>query len=80
MVFTMVGAERDTLHVAYYETKLRKQGIIGLTLSNAADLAKIHDDDTLDIVGLHDCCPGDSVMLIVHHPDQTTDEIQACCA
>lgn len=80
MVLTKVGRESDTLHIDYYETRLGKQGMLDLTIVDHSDLAKIHDDDTFDIVGLPDCRSGDRVTLVIHHPDHTVEEIQADCA
>ena len=80
MVMTIVGNDRDKLHIAYYETTLKKQGIIELTLADPADHEKIHDDDTVDIKGLHHCVPGDTVTLVLHHSDNATEEIEARCA
>ena len=80
MVFTKVAADHNVLHIAYYETKLKKQGMVDLALENAADLSKIHDDDSFEVIGLHDCIPGDHVTLIVHHPDHSVEEIPALCA
>lgn len=80
MVMTIVGNDRDTLHISYYETTLKIQGIIDLTLADPADREKIQDDDTVDIEGLHHCVPGDMVTLVLHHSDNVTEEIKAQCA
>ena len=79
MVFTKVGNENNTLHVTYYETALEKEGILDLRLTNPGDRSKIHDDDTVDIVGIHDCIPGDQVTVVIHHRDHTIDEVNARC-
>lgn len=80
MVFSKVGRESNTLHIEYYETKLRKQGVLDLTVADHLDVEKIHDDDTIDFVGLHDCQPGDQVTLIIHHPDDSVEEVRTNCA
>lgn len=80
MVFTKVGAEKSILHIIYYETTLKKEGVIDLSLHNPADRDKVHDDDTLDIPGIQDVVPGESVTIFVHHPDDSVEEIQADCA
>lgn len=80
MVFTKVGAEHDVLHVTYYETALSRQGIVDLTIDDSNEVSKIHEDDTVEIVGLSECVPGDEVTVVVHHPDDTIDEIAAHCA
>ena len=80
MVFTKVGSDSGILHVEFYESTLKKEGMIDLTLTDPADCAKVHDDDTLDIPGIQDCVPGETMTIIVHHPDHTVDEIRANCA
>lgn len=77
MVFTKVGNDHDTLHISYYETTLHKQGVVDLMLENPADCAKIHQDDVVDIPGLTDAMPGEDMTILVHHPDQTTEELHA---
>ncbi|MCH7958886.1 MAG: hypothetical protein IID08_02075 [Candidatus Hydrogenedentes bacterium] len=80
MVFTKVGSDSGILHIKYYETTLKKEGMVDFTLTNPADGAKFHDDDTLDIPGIQDCVPGEEMTIIVHHPDHSVDEIRANCA
>ncbi len=80
MVLTKVGNEEDILHVEYYETKLHKEGCVELRLSNPSDAEKLHDEDTVEVIGVCDCHSGDQVTIVVHHPDDTVDEIQANCA
>lgn len=80
MVMAIVGNDRDKLHVSYYETTLKKQGTIELTLSDPADQTKIHQDDTVDIEGLYNCVPGDTVTLVLHHSNNATEIIEAQCA
>ncbi len=80
MVFTKVGTEEGVLHIIYYETTLKKEGVVDLALHDPTDCDKVHDDDTLDIPGLQDVVPGELVTIIVHHPDKSVEEIQANCA
>lgn len=80
MVLTKVDSDRDTVHVEFYETKLHKEGVVELKLSDPSDAAKLHEDDTYEVLGVCDCHTGDEVTIIVHHPDKSVDEIQASCA
>lgn len=80
MVMTIMGNDRDKLHIVYYETTQKRQGVIELILSDPADQVKIHDDDTVDIKDLDRCAPGETVTLVLHHSDHATEEIQAQCA
>lgn len=80
MVFTKVGNENDMLHVEYYESRLHREGFVDLKLADPTDAEKLHDDDTLEIPGVCDCHSGDEVTIVVHHPDDTIDEVRASCA
>lgn len=80
MVFTKVGNDAGVLHVSYYETTLKKEGVIDFALQDPSDGAKVHDDDTLEVPGIQDCTPGETVTIIVHHPDHSVEEIRANCA
>lgn len=80
MVFMKIGSDSAILHVEYYESTLKKEGMVEFTLNDPADRSKVHDGDTLDIPGIQDCTPGEAMTIIVHHPDHTVDEIRANCA
>lgn len=57
-----------------HETNLKKQGMLALTFSNAADYDKIREDDTLDITGLTNFSPGMPLKLVIHHADGNLEE------
>ncbi|HEV7349558.1 aconitate hydratase [Telluribacter sp.] len=59
-----------------HETNLKKQGMLGLTFANPNDYDKIHEDDTIDIVGLQSFAPNQPLGVVLHHADGTTEEIQ----
>src|SRR5690606_22735737 len=58
-----------------HETNLKKQGMLALTFANKEDYDKIQEDDTIDILGLHDFAPDKPLTVALHHADGTTDEI-----
>ena len=58
-----------------HETNLKKQGILALTFSQASDYDKIREDDSFDILGLDDFCPGKPLVLNIKHNDGTSDSI-----
>ena len=58
-----------------HETNLKKQGILALTFSQASDYDKIREDDSFDILGLDDFCPGKTLALNIKHNDGTSDSI-----
>lgn len=58
-----------------HETNLKKQGILALTFSQASDYDKIKEDDSFDILGLDDFCPGKPLVLNIKHNDGTSDSI-----
>ncbi|MBR9974101.1 MAG: aconitate hydratase [Bacteroidetes bacterium] len=55
-----------------HETNLKKQGVLPLTFADAADYAKIQEDDrvTLKVDAL---APGAPVTMILHHADGSSD-------
>lgn len=59
-----------------HETNLKKQGMLALTFVNKEDYDKIQEDDTIDIVGLTDFAPNKPLVVIFHHVDGTSDEIE----
>jgi aconitate hydratase len=40
-----------------HETNLKKQGMLALTFDDKADYDKIQEDDSIDIIGLHQFAP-----------------------
>lgn len=60
-----------------HETNLKKQGILPLTFNEKSDYDKVRETDRIDITGLNELAPGKNVVIILNHPDGTTDEIIA---
>ncbi len=60
-----------------HETNLKKQGVLALTFSDKADYDKIREDDLIDITGLDDFSPGQSLEIVLHHSDGTTERLSA---
>ena len=46
-----------------------------MTFDNKTDFDKIREDDRFDITGITDFQPGESLTLIAHHSDCSTDAI-----
>ncbi len=59
-----------------HETNLKKQGMLALTFDDKADYDKIQENDTIDILGLVDFCPGNQLTVVLNHADGTTDEFK----
>lgn len=59
-----------------HETNLKKQGMLPLTFSSAADYDKVRPDDKLSLLGLKDLTPGKPLSCRLTHSDGSTDEIQ----
>ena len=59
-----------------HETNLMKQGVLALTLSNAADYDKVAEEDRVSVLGLKDLAPGRPVTVELKHADGSTDEIE----
>ena len=60
-----------------HETNLKKQGMLALTFAIKADYDKILEDDVIDIDGLTGFTPGQSLSIVLHHADGSSDTIQA---
>ncbi|MBP3944478.1 aconitate hydratase [Sphingobacteriaceae bacterium WQ 2009] len=60
-----------------HETNLKKQGMLGLTFANKEDYNKIHEDDSIDILGLTTFTPGQPLTIVLNHADGTSEEILA---
>ncbi|WP_247235134.1 aconitate hydratase [Telluribacter sp. SYSU D00476] len=58
-----------------HETNLKKQGMLALTFANPNDYEKVHEDDTIDIVGLQNFAPNQPLTVVLHHADGSKDEI-----
>jgi aconitate hydratase len=58
-----------------HESNLKKQGLLALTFSDAADYDKIREDDRISLVGLQDLAPGKPVTCIVKHADGTSETL-----
>lgn len=56
-----------------HETNLKKQGMLALTFSNPDDYDKILEDDRIDINGLTEFAPGQSLTLVLHHVDGSSE-------
>ncbi|XP_049801632.1 aconitate hydratase, mitochondrial-like [Schistocerca nitens] len=59
-----------------HETNLKKQGLLPLTFSDAADYDKIKPTDKISLVGLKDLAPGKPVTAELKHIDGTKEQIQ----
>lgn len=58
-----------------HETNLKKQGMLPLWFSNSADYDKIREDDKVSILGLNELCEGKQIKAVIHHNDNSTEEI-----
>ncbi len=56
-----------------HETNLKKQGMLALTFANPGDYDKVQEDDLIDITGLTEFAPGQSLTVVLHHADGTSD-------
>ncbi len=59
-----------------HETNLKKQGMLALTFADPADYLKILEDDTFDLLGLETFTPGTPLTLVIHHKNDTTEQIR----
>lgn len=59
-----------------HETNLKKQGMLALTFANPSDYELIQEDDTIDILGLTDFKPGQSLTVVLNHADGSKNEIK----
>jgi aconitate hydratase len=57
-----------------HETNLKKQGMLALTFADKADYDKIQEDDVIDILGLTEFAPGQTLTIVLRHKDGSTDE------
>lgn len=59
-----------------HETNLKKQGMLALTFANKEDYDKIQEDDTFSIIGLTTFAPGESLHVVLHHSNGTSETIE----
>jgi aconitate hydratase len=60
-----------------HETNLKKQGVLPLTFSNAADYEKVRQGDRVSVTGLTELAPGRPLRVVLHHEDGSEDAIAA---
>ncbi|MEK6202127.1 MAG: aconitate hydratase, partial [Desulfobulbaceae bacterium] len=58
-----------------HETNLKKQGVLPLTFTSAADYDLIQEADRIDILGLTELAPGSRLTAVCHHADGTESRI-----
>ncbi len=58
-----------------HESNLKKQGLLALTFSDAADYERIGEDDRVSLTGLDDIKPGQPVRCTVHHSDGSSETL-----
>ena len=58
-----------------HESNLKKQGLLALTFSEAADYDRIREDDRISLVGLSDLAPGKPVECRIAHADGTQETV-----
>eukprot|EP00057_Strongylocentrotus_purpuratus_P035753 XP_801745.3 PREDICTED: aconitate hydratase, mitochondrial [Strongylocentrotus purpuratus] len=58
-----------------HETNLKKQGMLPLTFSKAADYDKVRPDDKVSLRGLASLAPGKPVECVLKHTDGSSDTI-----
>ena len=58
-----------------HESNLKKQGILALTFENSDDYEKILESDSISIVGLNNFSEGKPIKCIIHHSDDSLEEI-----
>ena len=60
-----------------HETNLKKQGVLPLTFANPSDYDRIREYDWFSIQGFEEFAPGSRFRLVLHHSDETVEEIEA---
>jgi len=58
-----------------HETNLKKQGLLALTFSDAADYERVRADDRISLIRLSDMAPGKPVACCLAHADGTVEEL-----
>ena len=59
-----------------HEANLKKQGVLPLTFSHAADYEKVRETDRVSVIGLDRLSPGEPVRLVLHHADDGEETIE----
>jgi aconitate hydratase len=59
-----------------HETNLKKQGVLAITFTNAADYDKVRENDTIDVLGLNGFSPEQTLHILLHHEDGTSDQFR----
>jgi len=59
-----------------HETNLKKQGVLPLTFTDAADYEKVRKEDRLSILGLKDLAPGKDLDAVLLHADGSVDKLR----
>ena len=57
------------------ETNLKKQGVLALTLKNAADYDRVLEDDKVSVLGLAELAPDIPVTVRLSHADGSSDDL-----
>ncbi|MBB3188021.1 aconitate hydratase [Microbacter margulisiae] len=60
-----------------HETNLKKQGVLAITFANATDYDKVQENDTIDVLGLSEFTPTQTLYVRLHHKDGTSDKFRA---
>lgn len=58
-----------------HETNLKKQGVLALTFTHAADYDRVREGDTAAVRGLGTFAPGQPLTVVLTHADGTHEEI-----
>ena len=48
--------------------------MLGITFVNPSDYDKIQEDDKVDLIGLLDFKPGETLSIVLHHADRSREE------
>jgi len=59
-----------------HETNLKKQGVLPLVFTDAADYERIREDDRVSVLGLADLAPGKNLTVQLEHADGTSDRFE----
>jgi aconitate hydratase len=59
-----------------HETKLKKQGMLGLTFANEADYDLVRENDVINFLDLDQFAPGKQLSIELAHDDGSTDIIK----
>jgi len=59
-----------------HETNLKKQGLLAVTFEKKEDYDRIREDDRISIRGVTNFSPGQSLEVVLHHTDGTTESFR----